>query len=273
MKRIISTLLFAALSIVALKAQDYKSTAEVHVAYLNEYPYMFEENGKIVGLEADILREFTDWLKKHKQIDATLTFEAKSTFAEVYNAAKNDGEDIGSASITITKERAQEVSFSPAYLKNASVLITASGVQTLENYGEIPEKFDGMTALVRLGTTHEEELKKIKAFHHSDMVVKYVDTKDDMRELLASGEGKYFAVIDLITFWRWRTRDGLDIKMHSIATVKNEEFGFAFNQASAWQLLFDEFFNTGFKFTARSEYQEILEKYLGPEIMETVRAK
>lgn len=273
MKRIVSTLTLSLLSVFALFAQDYKSTADVHVAYLNEYPYMFEENGKIVGIEADILREFTEWLRKHKQIDAQLTFEAKTTFAEVYEAAKNEGEHIGSASITITKERAEEVSFSPAYLKNASVLVTSSGVQTLENYGEIPEKFEGMTALVRLGTTHEEELKKIKAFHHPDMVVKYVDTKEDMKALLASGEGKYYAVVDLITFWRWRTRDGLDVKMHSIATVKNEEFGFAFNHASAWQLLFDEFFNTGFKFTARSEYQEILEKYLGPEIMETVRAK
>ena len=61
--------------------------------------------------------------------------------------------------------------------------------------------------------------------------------------------------------------------MHSVATVKNEEFGFAFNQASAWQLLFDEFFNTGFKFTSRKEYHAILEKYLGPEIIETVKAK
>ena len=277
MKKLIYLLIFlAGNSIYAQNSWDEVNSegqGTLQIAYLTEYPYAFEENGNLVGVEIEILKVFQEWVNKRKEVELSLNFVPYSSFASFYEAVLSDENTIGSASVTITKERQKEVNFSHEYLRNATVLVTRSSIPTLQTYNSIPEVFDGMTAIVREGTTHEEELKKIKAFYNKEMVVKYVDTKEEMKELLNSEDAHYYAMIDLITFWRWVTRDKMDLKIHRIATVKNESFGFIFNSDSDWNSLFDEFFTAGFGFTSTEEYLRILERYLGPEIIEDVKAK
>jgi len=246
---------------------------ELNVHYLNEFPYAFEEDGMVKGIEIDILYAFQNWVKNEKGVDLNLEFTPEETFEAAYKAASEDVNNVSCASITITKERKSEVKFSPAYMNNASVLVSSQSVQTLRSYNDIQTVFEGKVALVRKGTTHEEELKEIKAFHYPDMVVKYVDTKEEMRKLLAEENSKYYAVVDLITFWRWKTRDEVPVKMHNIATERNEKFGFAFNSKSELADTFTEFFQSGFKFTSTEDYISILDKYLGPEIRDNVRVK
>jgi len=246
---------------------------ELNVFYLEEFPYAFEEEGKLKGIEIDIIYAFQDWLKAEKNIDLNLEFTAGETFESVYKSALQDEHNVSCASITITKERKSEVKFSPPYMKNASVLVTSQSIPTLRNYNDIKTVFDGMVAVVRKGTTHEEELKEIKAFHYPDMIVKYVDTKEEAEKLLSTEDSKYYAVIDLVTFWRWRTRDEVPVKMHNIATERNEKFAFAFNNESSLADLFAEFFKSGFGFTSTEDYISILDKYLGPEVRDDVRMK
>jgi len=255
--------------------EDVKDAGKgsLQVAYLTEYPYAFTEHGSLVGIEIEILKTFQGWVNKRKEVELSLNFVPYKSFSAFYEAVLDEENSVGSGSVTITKDREKEVVFSPEYLRNVTVLVTRSGVQTLSSYNEIPEVFEGMTAIVREGTTHEEELKKIKAFYNNDMVVKYVDTKEEMKALLDNDSSHYYAMIDLITCWRWMTRDKVDLKIHRIATVKNESFGFVFNQNSDWKPLFDEFFTSGFGFTSTEEYVHILNRYLGPEIIEDVKSK
>ncbi len=245
---------------------------ELTVHYLKEYPYAFEESNKLKGIEIDILNHFQKWLKDQKNMDISFTYVEEKSFDEAYKATVSEKSSVTAASITITKDRKEEVDFSKPYLKNASVLITGMSVHSLRSYNELPEVFNGMVALVRKGTTHEEELKEIKAMYFPDMIVKYVETVDEMEEMLKS-DSKYYAMIDLITFWRWKVRDEMPIKMHNVMTERNEKFGFAFSKGSGMAELFNEFFLSGFKFTSTEEYISILDAYLGPEIRESVRMK
>jgi len=227
---------------ISLFAQDTKVT-EVH--YLVEFPYAFEENGKLKGIEIEILNYFQNWLKEEKKIEADFSFTEAESFSKAYNASVNGKNVITAASVTITKGRKEEVDFSKPYLKNSTVFVSDMKVRTLRNYNEIPEVFEGKVALVRKGTTHEEEFKQIKALYFQDMIVKYVDGIEDMKELLKS----------------------------DVVTEKNEEFGFAFSKDSGMAELFNEFFTSGFKFTSTEEYISILDAYLGPEIRESVQVK
>ena len=245
---------------------------DLTIHYLNEYPYAFEENDKLKGIEIDILYHFQSWLKSEKQMDVSFTYVEETSFDDAYKATLKSENSVTAASVTITKERKADVDFSKPYLKNASVLVTGMSVQSLRTYNELPTVFEGKVALVRKGTTHEEELKEIKAMYFPGMIVKYVETIDEMEEMLNKDE-KYFAIIDLITFWRWKMRDEMPIKMHNVMTERNEKFGFAFSKGSGMAELFNEFFMSGFKFTSTEEYVSILDMYLGPEIRESVRMK
>ena len=58
--------------------------------------------------------------------------------------------------------------------------------------------------------------------------------------------------------------------MHKIANISEERFGFIFPKDSDWNNIFNEFFESGFGFTATKVYHKILEKHLGYEIIEKV---
>jgi len=278
MSRICCTFLFAfTFLFTSLNAQSTwpeavkAGSGTLEVFYHNEYPYAYEEDGELRGLEIEIIREFAAWVKLRKEVDLTLEFKGFEEFSEVYQRVKQGECGLGAASTTITKDREEEIIFSEPYLRNASVLVTSMDVPVLESYNEIPAKFEGKVALVREGTTHEEELKKIKAFHHPDMIVRYVQTTDEMLKLLTES-GDYYAMVDLITYWRFVKKENAKLRLQRIATVKNESFGFIFPKDCTWQPVVNEFFTKGFGFTSSEQYNQILEKYLGPEVIETIKA-
>ena len=56
----------------------------------------------------------------------------------------------------------------------------------------------------------------------------------------------------------------------SIANKTNEYFGFVLPQTSDWDVVINEFFESGFGFTSTKEYHNILEKHLTFEIINKV---
>ena len=58
--------------------------------------------------------------------------------------------------------------------------------------------------------------------------------------------------------------------MQSLANRDDETFSFVLPLRSSYTPLINEFFERGFGFTATKEYRQILEKHLGPEILEKV---
>ena len=63
------------------------------------------------------------------------------------------------------------------------------------------------------------------------------------------------------------------LKIHKILNVPNESFGFIMPKSSVHSQYINEFFESGFGFTATKVYHQILEKYLGNEIIESVEIK
>lgn len=272
---ILLTLSGLLLSLSTQAQQSWKTVEKagegtLKVYYHNQWPYAYTENGEVKGIEIDILRAFATWVETRKDIKVFLEPESFEGFDRVLNKIKETPGCVGAASATITRERQKEVYFTKPYLRNASVLVTKTEVPTLNSYKEFSTRFAGMVALVVPNTTHEEELKKIKAYHFPEMKVKTVETFDEMLKLLNSND-KYFAMLDVLTFWKFITRDKAQLKMHRVATVKNESFGFMLHPDSDWIPLFDEFFTRGFGFTASEDYYDILKKHLGEEVIHSVK--
>ncbi len=58
--------------------------------------------------------------------------------------------------------------------------------------------------------------------------------------------------------------------MHRVANKSEEEFAFIFPLESDWNIIFNEFFESGFGFTSTKDYRRILERHLGYEILNKV---
>lgn len=245
-----------------------KGTLEVYIQ--EEFPFAYYEDDQLVGIEVDLLRSFVKWTKIRHGVDVNLEMHVEKEFFKVFDAVKQNKNTLGSASITITDERKKDVDFSAPYLNNKSVLVSPLSFETLSSYSDFSRIFSEGTAVVIRETTHEKELMGIKQKHFNEMVVDYQWTTNDIRQALSNNKD-FYTMIDLLTFWSW-VRDGeLGMKVHRVATVEKEEFGFALSKNSDWTPIINEFFEGGFGFTASREYLNILETYLPEEVLSEVR--
>jgi putative glutamine transport system substrate-binding protein len=274
MKRII---VFAAFIIAAFSGFTQTSWSNVQengegtlkVFIQEEFPFAYFENGELVGIEVDILKSFEKWVENREDVDLHVEFVRYNQFIKLYEDVKASKNVVGAAFTTINKERAQEVDFTPTYLKNSSVLISRIDVPTLRSFSDFENVFGDKTALVIRGTTHEKELMEVKRLHNKEMIVKYVNQPDEMLPLL-NLTNDYYAMVDLLTFWNFVKQNNGNLKLHRIATVDKEEYGFMLPKNSDWSEPFNKFFTEGFGFTASEEYRSILNKYLGKEVIDAV---
>ncbi|MDR9398845.1 MAG: transporter substrate-binding domain-containing protein [Salibacter sp.] len=274
MKRVI---VFAAFIIAAFSGFTQTSWSNVQengegtlkVFIQEEFPFAYFENGELVGIEVDILKSFEKWVENREDVDLHVEFVRYNQFIKLYEDVKASKNVVGAAFTTINKERALEVDFTPTYLKNSSVLISRIDVPTLRSFSDFENVFGDKTALVIRGTTHEKELMEVKRLHNKEMIVKYVNQPDEMLPLL-NLTNDYYAMVDLLTFWNFVKQNNGNLKLHRIATVDKEEYGFMLPKNSDWSEPFNKFFTEGFGFTASEEYRSILNKYLGKEVIDAV---
>lgn len=279
MKKIYALLCLSLLLTTAAQAQKSWSQAqadkkcELVVHYLDNFPFAYQnENGELTGIEIDIMGQFSSWLKKVKGFtDVKVVYLPYTDFAKVYEASKSaSGASIGLASVTITKERQQEVSFSSPYLKNISLLISNTEIPSLRQYEDIPKTFAEMTAVVNRGTLLEKQLMDIKKKHHPTMRVTYVEHPAEVVKMVAESKSKYYGYVDLLTYWAYLKQQPANLKIHRIATIDAQRFAFVLPKDSDWQAAFAEFFESGFGFTATEAYADILKKHLGYEVVKSV---
>ena len=76
--------------------------------------------------------------------------------------------------------------------------------------------------------------------------------------------------MDIIAYRELIKNSDKYFKIHRELSMGGESFGFLLPKNSEWLPLINEFMEGGFGFTATRRYREILENYLGYEVISTV---
>ena len=247
---------------------------QLNVMYFDNYPFAYSnEKGEVIGIEADILREFSNWLKEHKGVQLNLNFNKYEGFSTFYSSITDGGNGmIGAGSVSISKERENKVQFSSPYLNNVSVLVSPMGFNSLVYLDEFGDVFKGKTALVVKGSSHEKNLMKIKEDYYPEMQISYVKSPKELLIKMKDSE-EFYGYVDIITYWAFTQEQGSVLRLHRVADVRKEQFGFIFPPNSDWNKIFLEFMVGGFGFSATAEYHKILDTYLDVRITSEVEMK
>lgn len=252
---------------------DKPEKINIQVNYLNRFPFFYSnENGKLEGIEIEILESFALWSRKKHNLDINFTFQGSTSFNDVYNAAKTQkGESITAGTITIKKERLNDVNFSAPYLRNISILISSGNKDLLSDLNMMDDVFANTSAIATQNSVHLKHLEELKRAFYPSLKIELVENQDQIPGMV-SGNENFFGYVDLIQYWKYKKENPNSyIKVHRIADRNEEHFGFAFSKENTrLNELFEEFFSDGFGFTSTKEYHKILEKYLGEEIVSTV---
>ncbi|MCS7076096.1 MAG: transporter substrate-binding domain-containing protein [Bacteroidia bacterium] len=251
-----------------------RKSGTITVHYLEQRPFCYKEkqNGKLTGIEIDIMQEFVKWLKNKKEVNVKIEYKPYNKFNEVYETVKNnkDAATFGLATVTVTPERMRELDFSAPYLKNKSLMVSHGQVPTIAKIEELPEKFANLTAITVKNSVHEHDIQIIKQKYLPNLNIEYVDLPKQVIEKIASDK-RYFGYLDLLTYWDFvKNNPKVYVKIHRSSIISNENFAFILPKGSDWTPIINEFFEAGFGFTATKMYRSILENHLGFEVISTV---
>lgn len=278
--------LFFIASFVLFGFSAFSQSPKTLDIYFYEQPHMFfksEKTNDYSGVEADILKEFMKWCQEKKKITVTPKYHPYKTFNDFYAAMESaPANSLGAGTITINEERKQSFEFSAPYLKNVAVFVSHGTVPTFalqvtdktaatsraSAAGLPPAAFSSLVGLVEKGSVHANYMRNFVGKYGLTMEIQPV--AGNLSDVLIS-DPKYVAYMDIITYRELLKKNPEKyFKIHRELTMKGENFGFMLPQKSEWTPLINEFMESGFGFTATRQYQNILESYLGFELINTV---
>jgi putative glutamine transport system substrate-binding protein len=240
------------------------------IHYFENEPMFYKEGEVYKGIEVEILNRFAAWMKTYKGVNLTYKFQEHAEFNELFSSIKTaEGNHVGAGTVTRTAQRAENVDFSAPYLRNVSVMVTASAVKTARNQDELKELLGSMKAFTVKGSVHEQHLISMYKEFSMEPRIAYVTDPSEVFKMINESP-RNFGYVDVITFWKYLKTAKNPVKMHKVANSTDEYFGFIFPKDSGWAAQFNEFFESGFGFTSTKEYHKMLEKYLSFEILKSV---
>lgn len=132
-------------------------------------PFVFEENGKLVGFEVDLVREIAEEM----QIETVFVDIA---FDALIPALTTGRIDMIAAGMDITPERLEQIAFSDVYYVSPDAVVVR---KTAEGLSEVAD-LRGMTVAVQFGTAQDQYISRQKQIS----VLRYQRTDDVLRALL-----------------------------------------------------------------------------------------
>lgn len=273
MKKLNLLILGLLLTIGIVKAQKADT---LRVYYYENYPFSYTENGEIKGIELEIMDEFINWMMKKKDIKVDILHRQYNDFNKFYTDVKSGSSKvIGMGSVTNNLEREKDLLFSPPYMNNIAVLITngivpSAKIKTKEETSRI---FKNMEAFVVKNSSHEKYMLEFKSSFFPELKISTTETQNNVLNKMANDKN-IFGFVDIVAYWSYlKNNNNKFLKIQKVYNTPSEMLGFILPKNSTYTAYLNEFFESGFGFTSTKKYHQILEKYLGYEIIEAVEIK
>ncbi len=236
------------------------------INYYTQNPFAYAENGSLKGIEIEIVNEYVLWLKAKKKINMALKHVAYNNFNDFFLETKKlDKNSLGLGSVTINTEKAKEVDFTSAYLKNVAFCVTNGHAPDVKSKttDEIMRSLGSMSALTINNTSLNRYVVELKRLYIRDLKITYHTDEVKILDEIARNV-LYFGYVDSVGFWFYlKNNPSKFLKAQKILNQSREELGFIMPKGSKHKLLFNEFFNGPGGFKNSANYKSILEKYLG----------
>lgn len=207
-------------------------------------PFEFEENGKMVGIDMDILAAIAE--------DQGFEYELKTLgFNAAITALESRQVDGVIAGMSITSEREEKYNFSTPYYEAGVIMAVKAGNTSVKGYDDLK----GQTIAVKTGTQGSDYAESIKDKYGFD--VKYFEDSSSMYdEVLTGNSAACFEDFPVVAY---AITQGLGLTV--IGEQSNQtSFGFAVNKGKNEELL--NMFNKGLEnIKENGIYQDIIDKY------------
>jgi signal transduction histidine kinase len=235
-------------------------------------PFVFRsDDGKLHGIEYEIIEGLKAYLKESRQINLDIIWKEAASFNEVYTLiAKNKEEGVfGASAFSITAKRQQEVGFTPSFMADISVIVSSENVPIVKNAEEFNHVFSNLSAITILGTTHEQDILKLKSAGNLSFPIKYIPSSQNILEEIEKSKDS-FGFIDLPIYINlFKINPSVKVKRQNLFPKKREGHAIIYPQGSDWAEPIHEYF-TSKDFNVRLE--KIITQYIDIDLYHFVES-
>lgn len=255
---------------IASTWQDVKKSKSgtLFVYWNKSKPFVYKDvDNLIAGIEVDLMKGFQEYLSSQHGVEVNIQWVELPSFNAVYDTIKNNSERgvFGIAAFSILEKRKKDLSFSPPYLKDVSVIVSNNVVQSTNSDADFLKVFNALEAISLPNSTYDADLITLKKKYNMSFNKKYVAGVNDVALELASNKNT-FGYLELPNYLT-ALNEGLNIKRHQFAQIAREGYAITYPLNSDWNEPFNGYFKS-ISFQYRKDH--IISKYLGLDVLRLI---
>lgn len=255
--------LFVLVPLFTIHGQDNNRNA-LDLYWYTSVPFIYENSeGKLRGIEPEMLKLFKAFLKEEKQINVDLNWVKAKSFSNILKIIREteDLNSMGVSAMSITDQRLEFADFPEPYLPDITVLISSNGTPIVRSYEEMNEMMSSMSAITIKDTKYENLLLNLREQLGVNFDIKYIDSESNVLEgVQSSTDG--FGFIDLPVYMM-HIENGSEVTRQNFFTVKGLGYSYMMPKGSKWKKYFDEFLLSD---KYKMKISSIISNYLGEEL-------
>jgi len=222
---------------------------EITVYWYDNNPFNYlDENGKLKGLEVEIINGFQTFLFNQYGIAISFNWVQLNSFVEVLNEAKNQNQ-VGAFSLggfSITDERKMFMKFSPSYMEDIAVFLSTPDIPIVSSPDELKTYLSNGTAIGIPGTTQEKDLLNLRTELGINFKMKQVSNSFDFITAMHREHRRAFGYLSLPVYLMKLNDGSLDLKRQNYFTRKKQGHGIGIPPLSDWDIPMNEFFKSDY---------------------------
>jgi signal transduction histidine kinase/ABC-type amino acid transport substrate-binding protein len=237
------------------------------IAYSENSPFIYNDaQGKLAGIEFEIMEEWVRFLDDKYGVKLNLEYEHLYDFASLIDTLKNSRRPIlGIASISSLEERKKDFKISDPYMPDIEIIISSRVFSSVSSLGEFADMVKNNRAITVTNSTFERDILELKKDYFPDIKIEYVRHVDFLIEAISNADDAwgYVSLPNYLAYYK----NGKDISRQRFFMVENPGLSIATTLSSDWDTVLNEFIEDS---RFKPLLDQLIEKHLGKAFGEVV---
>ena len=146
------------------------------IAYSENSPFIYNDaQGKLAGIEFEIMEEFVRFIDEKYGVKLNLEYEHLYNFESLLDTLKNSQRPIlGIASISSLEERKKDFKITDPYMPDIEIIISSRDFSSVSSLGEFASMVKNNRAITVTNSTFERNILELQKDYFPEIKIEYV---------------------------------------------------------------------------------------------------
>ncbi len=237
------------------------------IVYSENSPFIYhDDQGKLAGIEFEIMEEFVRYIDEKYDAELNLEYEHLNNFENLLDTLKNTQRPIlGIASISSLEERKKDLKISDPYMPDIEIIISSYAISSASSLAEFASMVKNNRAITVTNSTFERNILELQNDYFPEIELEYSRHVDYLIEKISNTDDAwgYVSLPNYLSHYK----KGKGLNRQRFFMVENPGLSIATTLTSDWDIVLDAFLKDG---GFKPLLDLLIEKHLGKVFGEVV---